>query len=100
MTAPFTSMQAPQISELFPSDVSRPAICSSNADITIVSSDGVHFKVYRKNLEVHSDIFSDADSPTSTSRQGPTRGGAAVHPLTAWSALAALFVLCCFFPQM
>ncbi|KAJ7099257.1 hypothetical protein B0H15DRAFT_541327 [Mycena belliarum] len=55
MTAPFTSMQAPQISERF---------CSSNADITIVSSDGVYFKVYRKNLEVHSDIFSDADAAT------------------------------------
>ncbi|KAJ7165497.1 hypothetical protein C8R43DRAFT_878508, partial [Mycena crocata] len=32
--------------------------------ITISSSDGMVFKVYRKNLEVHSDIFGDASSVT------------------------------------
>ncbi|KAJ7646072.1 hypothetical protein DFH06DRAFT_1211065 [Mycena polygramma] len=44
-------MAAQKISERF---------CAPDADITISSSDGVLFKVHRKNLEVHSDIFADA----------------------------------------
>ncbi|KAJ6593013.1 hypothetical protein B0H19DRAFT_1088984 [Mycena capillaripes] len=48
-------MVAPEISERF---------CASDADITISSSDGVLFKVHRKNVEVHSDIFADAASAT------------------------------------
>ncbi|KAJ7496463.1 hypothetical protein FB451DRAFT_1019366 [Mycena latifolia] len=32
--------------------------------MTVLSSDGVLFKVHRKNLEVHSDIFADATSAT------------------------------------
>ncbi|KAJ7288884.1 hypothetical protein C8J57DRAFT_522873 [Mycena rebaudengoi] len=38
--------------------------CSPDADITISSSDGVLFKVHSKNLEVHSDIFADAQNTT------------------------------------
>jgi len=48
---------APQTSERF---------CALNADLTILSSDGVVFKVHRRNLEVHSDIFADAANATST----------------------------------
>ncbi|KAJ7652577.1 hypothetical protein B0H17DRAFT_1101435 [Mycena rosella] len=48
-------MAPPQISERF---------CAPDADITIASSDGVLFKVHRKNLEVHSDIFADAENAT------------------------------------
>ncbi|KAJ7165448.1 hypothetical protein C8R43DRAFT_878175, partial [Mycena crocata] len=35
-----------------------------DADLSISSSDGVLFKVHRKNLEVHSDIFADAGNTT------------------------------------
>ncbi|KAJ6535803.1 hypothetical protein DFH09DRAFT_931673 [Mycena vulgaris] len=45
-------------------------VCAPDADITISSSDGVLFKLYRKNLEVHSDIFADAAHSTR-----PTVGG-------------------------
>ncbi|KAJ6477044.1 hypothetical protein C8R45DRAFT_369323 [Mycena sanguinolenta] len=38
--------------------------CSSDADLTILSSDGIIFKVHRKNLEFHSDIFADAANAT------------------------------------
>jgi len=37
-----------------------------DADLTILSSDGVIFKVHRKNLELHSDVFADAANATST----------------------------------
>ncbi|KAJ6571577.1 hypothetical protein B0H19DRAFT_1231321 [Mycena capillaripes] len=33
--------------------------CALDADTRILSSDGVLFKVHRKNLEVHSDAFAD-----------------------------------------
>ncbi|KAJ7719024.1 hypothetical protein DFH07DRAFT_316503 [Mycena maculata] len=39
--------------------------CAADANITISSSDGMLFKVHRKNLEVHSDIFADAGNMTS-----------------------------------
>ncbi|KAJ7165510.1 hypothetical protein C8R43DRAFT_986592 [Mycena crocata] len=48
-------MAEPRVSERF---------CAADADLTISSSDGVLFKVYRKNLEAHSDIFADASSVT------------------------------------
>ncbi|KAJ6501309.1 hypothetical protein DFH09DRAFT_1324906 [Mycena vulgaris] len=48
-------MAPPTISERF---------CACDSDITISSSDGVLFKVHRKNLEVHSDIFADAGIAT------------------------------------
>ncbi|KAJ6477060.1 hypothetical protein C8R45DRAFT_1008677 [Mycena sanguinolenta] len=38
--------------------------CAADADITILSSDGVLFKVHRKNLEVHSDVFAGAEHAT------------------------------------
>ncbi|KAJ7496457.1 hypothetical protein FB451DRAFT_1455566, partial [Mycena latifolia] len=37
---------------------------AADSDITIASCDGVLFKVHRKNLEVHSDIFADAGDAT------------------------------------
>ncbi|KAJ7496492.1 hypothetical protein FB451DRAFT_1207906 [Mycena latifolia] len=43
---------------------SIPQFCSSDADMEVLSSDGVLFKVHCKNLEVHSDIFADATSTT------------------------------------
>ncbi|KAF8208151.1 hypothetical protein K438DRAFT_1813502 [Mycena galopus ATCC 62051] len=44
--------------------------CALDADLTILSSDGVIFKVHRKNLEVHSDIFADAEHITGTRNVG------------------------------
>ncbi|KAF7350754.1 BTB domain-containing protein [Mycena sanguinolenta] len=38
--------------------------CAPDADLTISSCDGVLFKVHRKNLEVHSDIFANAANAT------------------------------------
>ncbi|KAJ6517330.1 hypothetical protein C8R47DRAFT_1086993 [Mycena vitilis] len=38
--------------------------CAADADLTVTSSDGMLFKVHRKNLEFHSDIFADAASAT------------------------------------
>ncbi|KAJ7759283.1 hypothetical protein B0H14DRAFT_2974575 [Mycena olivaceomarginata] len=38
--------------------------CPGDADMTISSSDGVTFKVHRKHLEVHSDVFADAVNAT------------------------------------
>ncbi|KAK7057955.1 hypothetical protein R3P38DRAFT_2843831 [Favolaschia claudopus] len=39
-------------------------VCAADSDITISSSDGVLFKVHRKNLEVHSDVFASAEHST------------------------------------
>ncbi|KAF7352234.1 BTB domain-containing protein [Mycena venus] len=38
--------------------------CAADADLKVLSSDNVLFKVHRKNLEFHSDIFADAASVT------------------------------------
>ncbi|KAJ7434625.1 hypothetical protein B0H11DRAFT_2117127 [Mycena galericulata] len=38
--------------------------CAPDADITVSSSDNVLFKLHRKNLEVHSDIFANAADAT------------------------------------
>ncbi|KAJ7744594.1 hypothetical protein B0H16DRAFT_1889566 [Mycena metata] len=48
-------MAAPQISKQF---------CAADSDLTVSSSDGVRFKVHRKNLEVHSPVFASAQSST------------------------------------
>ncbi|KAJ7157837.1 hypothetical protein C8R46DRAFT_1113284 [Mycena filopes] len=48
-------MAAPKTSERF---------CAADADLTISSSDGVLFKVYRRNLEAHSPVFAGAGSST------------------------------------
>ncbi|KAJ6582127.1 hypothetical protein B0H19DRAFT_878691, partial [Mycena capillaripes] len=37
-----------------------------DADLTILSSQGVIFKVHRNNLPVHSDIFADAEHVAGT----------------------------------
>ncbi|KAJ7434629.1 hypothetical protein B0H11DRAFT_1938394 [Mycena galericulata] len=48
-------MATPEVSTLFH---------AADADITIQSSDGVLFKLHRKNLQVHSVVFADAESAT------------------------------------
>jgi len=49
----------PQISERF---------CALDSDITLQSSDGVLFKVHRKNLEMHAEGFAGADAVVSASK--------------------------------
>lgn len=48
----------------------NPPVCAPDADLAILSSDGVIFKVHRKNLEVHSEIFADAEHVTGTGNVG------------------------------
>ncbi|KAF7350759.1 hypothetical protein MSAN_01637000 [Mycena sanguinolenta] len=38
--------------------------CAPDADLTVSSCDGVLFKVHRKHLEAHSDVFADAANAT------------------------------------
>lgn len=40
-------------------------VSAADSDLTIRSSDGVLFKVHRKNLELHSDVFADAGNLSS-----------------------------------
>ncbi|KAF7362555.1 hypothetical protein MVEN_00603700 [Mycena venus] len=47
-----------------PTPRSSERFCAPDADIAISSSDGVTFKVHRKHLEVHSDVFADAADAT------------------------------------
>ncbi|KAJ7146998.1 hypothetical protein C8R44DRAFT_691372 [Mycena epipterygia] len=68
---------SPHISERF---------CGPDADLTIASSDGVLFKVHRKNLELHSDIFADAANMTQ-----PEHGDGIVHLLEHSDVLDLLF---------
>ncbi|KAJ7496494.1 hypothetical protein FB451DRAFT_197256 [Mycena latifolia] len=70
-------MATTQISERF---------CSSDADMAVLSSDRVLFKVHRKNLEVHSDIFADATSTTK-----PENGDDIVHLSESSDVLDLLF---------
>ncbi|KAJ7796519.1 hypothetical protein B0H14DRAFT_2169295, partial [Mycena olivaceomarginata] len=62
---------------------------SPDADITILSADGV-FKVHRKNLDVprdvHSDVFSSAENATQ-----PENGDEIVHLTEASHVLDLLF---------
>jgi BTB/POZ domain len=47
-------------------------VCATDADIVLRSSDNVLFKVHRKNLELHSDIFADGgivSGPETTSTE-------------------------------
>lgn len=37
-------------------------VCAADYDITLRSSDGILFKVHRRNLEVHSEVFAGADA--------------------------------------
>jgi hypothetical protein len=48
----------PRVSELF---------CAADSDITLQSSDGVLYKVHRKNLELHSESFATADAISAPS---------------------------------
>lgn len=67
-----TPMAASRISERFKVSsiafrfelTTNSSVCATDADMTISSSDGVLFKVYRKNLEVHSDVFANAEDTT------------------------------------
>ncbi|KAJ7744583.1 hypothetical protein B0H16DRAFT_851181 [Mycena metata] len=45
--------------------------CASDSDLTIASSDGVLFKVHHKNLEVHSDVFANAEGATRPQNGAP-----------------------------
>ncbi|KAJ7147019.1 hypothetical protein C8R44DRAFT_899377, partial [Mycena epipterygia] len=56
-----------------------------NSNVTIVSSDGVLFKVHHKNMEVHSDIFADAANVTL-----PENGADEVVTLSESSAVLDL----------
>ncbi|KAJ7844206.1 hypothetical protein B0H13DRAFT_2096900 [Mycena leptocephala] len=51
-----------------------PHFCAPDADLTVSSSDGVLFKVHRKNLETHSGMFAGAANatrpPNATSSDG------------------------------
>jgi hypothetical protein len=38
------------------------AVCSTDSDITLQSSEGVLYKVHRKNLGIHSEGFAAADA--------------------------------------
>jgi hypothetical protein len=57
-----------------PTSSSTLPVCALDADITILSADGVLFKVHRKNLEVHSDVFAGAEDATR-----PENGDEIVH---------------------
>ncbi|KAJ7073001.1 hypothetical protein C8F01DRAFT_1300864, partial [Mycena amicta] len=58
-------------------------------DLTVVSADAVHFKVHRKNLEVHSEILANMLRSTITPAEGP--GGILVQLLDTAPALEILF---------
>ncbi|KAF7362559.1 BTB domain-containing protein [Mycena venus] len=70
-------MAEPRVSERF---------CASDADITISSADGVLFKIHRKNLEVHSDVFANAENATR-----PENGAEIVHLTENSNVLDLLF---------
>ncbi|KAF8152763.1 hypothetical protein K438DRAFT_2026812 [Mycena galopus ATCC 62051] len=57
-----------------------------DADMTISSSDGVLFRVHRKNLAVHSDVFANAESATR-----PENGAEIVHLTETAEVLDLLF---------
>ncbi|KAJ7198011.1 hypothetical protein GGX14DRAFT_470686 [Mycena pura] len=61
-------------------------LCALDADITICSSDGVLFKLHRKNLELHSDIFANAANTTR-----PENGDEIVHLSERSDVLDLLF---------
>ena len=42
-------------------------VCAVDSDLTLQSSDGVLYKVHRKNLEFHSETFAAADAISATS---------------------------------
>ncbi|KAJ6592909.1 hypothetical protein B0H19DRAFT_975629, partial [Mycena capillaripes] len=59
---------------------------ANDADMMISSSDGMLFKVHRKNLEVHSAIFANAENATR-----PENGDDIVHLTESSDALDLLF---------
>ncbi|KAF7362556.1 hypothetical protein MVEN_00603800 [Mycena venus] len=67
--------------------------CTLDADITISSSDGVLFKVHRRNLETHSGVFADAADATR-----PENGGEPVELSETADVLEILFQF--MYPQL
>lgn len=63
------------------------SVCAADSDITLLASDGVLFKVHRKNLEMHSDIFAGADAISLE-----TASGNEVVPLSETSAVLDLLL--------
>ncbi|KAJ7023351.1 hypothetical protein C8F04DRAFT_1011484, partial [Mycena alexandri] len=63
--------------------------CVADADITIASSDGVLFKLHRKNLEFHSDIFANAAD--TTQRDSDSSAGDILHLSERADVLDLLF---------
>ncbi|KAJ7933357.1 hypothetical protein B0H13DRAFT_1700891 [Mycena leptocephala] len=68
-----------------PTPRSSERFCAPDADITISSPDGVTFKVHRKHLAIHSDIFADAANATL-----PDNGSDEVVQLSESSAVLDL----------
>lgn len=64
-----------------------------DSDMTLQSSDDVLFKVHHANLEMHSQVFADAASTTSStgSREGP-RKSEHIVPLTEPSNVLELML--------
>ncbi|KAJ7844180.1 hypothetical protein B0H13DRAFT_1731405 [Mycena leptocephala] len=60
--------------------------CATDADMTVSSSDGVLFRVHRKNLGVHSDVFADAEDTTR-----PQDGDEVVYLTESSTVLDLLF---------
>ncbi|KAJ6477009.1 hypothetical protein C8R45DRAFT_368864 [Mycena sanguinolenta] len=60
--------------------------CAPDADLTVSSCDGVLFKVHRKHLEVHSDVFANAANATR-----PENGNEIVHLPESADVLDVLF---------
>ncbi|KZP33083.1 hypothetical protein FIBSPDRAFT_1036239 [Athelia psychrophila] len=73
-----------------PPDLISERFCASDSDVTVRSSDGVLFKVHRKNLEVHSDIFAAADS-IATESAGNAKADEVV-PLSEHSSVLELLL--------
>jgi hypothetical protein len=62
-------------------------VCATDSDITLQSSDGVLFKVHKKNLEMHSEGFAGADAIAKQSASDNE-----VVPLTESSAVLELLL--------
>ncbi|KAJ6483854.1 hypothetical protein C8R47DRAFT_562939 [Mycena vitilis] len=68
--------------------------CASDADLTVSSSDGVLFKVHRRNLEAHSGVFASAADTTQ-----PENGHETVELSETANILDILFQLMYPLPQ-
>jgi hypothetical protein len=64
-------------------------VCAVDSDLTLQSSDGVLYKVHRKNLEFHSEPFAAADAISATSDNS---GGAEIVHLSERSTVLDLLL--------